>query len=42
MAIYDKYLGKGQESNVKSSGKDSGLSEYVKNHKDTNIGWEII
>ena len=27
---------------MKSSGRDSGLNEYVKNHKNMNIGWEII
>jgi (S)-2-hydroxy-acid oxidase len=27
---------------VKSSGKDSGLAEYVKNHKDNNFSWEMI
>lgn len=40
MANYDKYSG--YNNNIKSSGKDSGLAEYVRNHKDPNIGWEII
>ena len=43
MANYNKYMqSHGEQSNIKSSGKDSGLAEYVKNHKDMNIGWEII
>ncbi|CDW90415.1 hydroxyacid oxidase 1 [Stylonychia lemnae] len=43
MANYNKYnKTHGQNQDIKSSGKDSGLSEYVKNHKDQNIGWEII
>lgn len=29
-------------SEVKSSGQDSGLAEYVRDHKDSNIGWEVI
>lgn len=35
-----KYMNKG-ETDVKSS-KESGLSEYVKNHKNNEIGWDII
>ena len=43
MANYDKYKNThGQNADVKSSGKDSGLAEFVKNHKEQNIGWEII
>ena len=43
MANYDKYQTTyGESANIKSSGKDSGLAEYVKNHKDMNIGWEVI
>lgn len=43
MANYNKYKSShGEEANIKSSGKDSGLAEYVKNHKDANIGWDII
>ena len=43
MANYDKYSNThGEEATLKSSGKDSGLAEYVKNHKDMNIGWEVI
>lgn len=43
MANYAKYQSThGQNADIKSSGKDSGLAEYVKNHKDANIGWEII
>jgi len=43
MANYNKYQkSHGEEANIKSSGKDSGLAEYVKNHKDANIGWEVI
>lgn len=43
MANYSKYKSShGEEANIKSSGKDSGLAEYVKNHKDANIGWDII
>jgi (S)-2-hydroxy-acid oxidase len=40
MANYKKYSG--EASHIKSSGKDSGLAEYTKNHKDSNIGWEVI
>jgi isopentenyl diphosphate isomerase/L-lactate dehydrogenase-like FMN-dependent dehydrogenase len=40
MANYDKY--QGETADIKSSGKDSGLAEYVKKHKDMNIGWEVI
>lgn len=43
MANYNKYQQThGEEANIKSSGRDSGLAEYVKNHKDANIGWEVI
>ena len=43
MANYSKYMSTlGQTANVNSSGKDSGLAEYVKNHKDSNIGWDVI
>jgi len=43
MANYDKYQNShGEQANIKSSGKDSGLAEYVKNHKDMNVGWEVI
>lgn len=43
MANYTKYnQTHGQNTDIKSSGKDSGLAEYVRNHKDQNIGWEII
>lgn len=43
MANYDKYSNShGEQANIKSSGRDSGLAEYVKNHKDMNIGWEVI
>jgi len=43
MANYAKYSNThGEEAKIKSSGKDSGLAEYVKNHKDMNIGWEVI
>lgn len=43
MANYSKYQkSHGETSDIKSSGKDSGLAEYVKNHKDANIGWDII
>jgi hypothetical protein len=35
MANYDKYKNThGQNADVKSSGKDSGLAEFVKNHKE--------
>ena len=43
MANYDKYKQThGETADIKSSGKDSGLAEYVKNHKDMNIGWDVI
>lgn len=43
MANYSKYSkSHGEEANIKSSGKDSGLAEYVNNHKDNKIGWEVI
>ena len=43
LANYAKYQkSHGEESNLKSSGKDSALAEYVKNHKDANLGWEVI
>lgn len=42
MANYIKYFTTGYETNVKSSGKDSGLSEYTKHHKNNEIGWEVI
>jgi len=43
MANYGKYSQThGENADIKSSGKDSGLAEYVKNHKDQNKGWEII
>lgn len=43
MANYNKYkTTHGQTADIKSSGKDSGLAEYVKNHKDMNIGWDVI
>ena len=43
MANYSKYMSTlGQTANVNSSGKDSGLADYVKNHKDSNIGWDVI
>jgi (S)-2-hydroxy-acid oxidase len=40
LANYNKY--NTTAADIKSSGKDSGLAEYVKNHKDMNIGWEVI
>lgn len=43
LANYNKYnKSHGESADIKSSGKDSGLAEYVKNHKDMNIGWEVI
>ena len=27
---------------LKSSGSDSGLNEYVNNYKNAKIGWEVI
>ena len=43
LANYAKYQkSHGEESNLKSSGKDSALAEYVKNHKDANLGWDVI
>lgn len=42
LANYDKYKQSHGQVDVKSSGRDSGLAEYVKNHKDANIGWEVI
>jgi isopentenyl diphosphate isomerase/L-lactate dehydrogenase-like FMN-dependent dehydrogenase len=42
MAVYSKYLEEKESSSFKSSGKDSGLSEYVKNHKGNEFSWEII
>ncbi len=30
------------ESGLKSSGKDSALSEWVKYHKNNDIGWDMI
>jgi (S)-2-hydroxy-acid oxidase len=43
MANYSKYLNThGAQADIKSSGQDSGLAEYVKNHKDANIGWDVI
>jgi hypothetical protein len=41
LANYEKYKGQ-EETNLKTSGKDSGLAEYVKHHKDNFLGWEII
>mmetsp|Transcript_6711 Transcript_6711/g.10779 ORF Transcript_6711/g.10779 Transcript_6711/m.10779 type:complete len:166 (-) Transcript_6711:90-587(-) len=39
MGNFAKY--QGEESNVKSK-KGSGLSEFVKKHKNNQIGWDII
>lgn len=40
MANMVKYMSKDTQE-VKST-KESGLSEYVKNHKNNEIGWDII
>jgi len=31
-----------KETNQLKASKESGLSEYVKNHKNNEIGWDII
>jgi isopentenyl diphosphate isomerase/L-lactate dehydrogenase-like FMN-dependent dehydrogenase len=41
MQNFAKYIEKGEESNVKAS-KGSGLAEFVKQHKNNEIGWDIV
>jgi len=36
-----KYMEQGEETNVKSKG-GSGLAEFVKTHKNNEIGWDVV
>ena len=41
MANFAKYMDKGAVSDVKSE-SGSGLQEFVKLHKNNEIGWDIV
>ena len=43
MANYSKYLEQGQKQDLKANEEGlSGLAAFVKNHKNNEIGWDII
>jgi len=41
MQNFAKYVEQGAESNVKGQ-SGSGLAEFVKTHKNNDIGWDVI
>jgi len=41
MENFAKYLDQGAESNIKGK-EGSGLAEFVKTHKNNEIGWDVI
>jgi (S)-2-hydroxy-acid oxidase len=41
MQNFAKYVEQGAESNVKGK-SGSGLAEFVKTHKNNDIGWDVI
>jgi len=41
MENFAKYMDQGAESNIKGK-EGSGLAEFVKTHKNNEIGWDVI